>query len=171
MDQSIDKVNALEPTVLQAMLARCCGATHWVARMIDQRPFRDWSHLRQAADDALLELAPSDWHEAFAQHDKIGDLDSLRAKFTPTQAWSEREQAGVKDATEAVLQGLIEGNRAYERKFGYIFIVCATGKSAAEMLELLQQRLPNNPEDELRIAAEEERQIMQIRLEKWRQEL
>ena len=77
----------------------------------------------------------------------------------------------LQEATSAVLQGLAQGNRDYERKFGYIFLVCATGKSAAEMLELLRQRLPNDPEDELRIAAEEERQIMQVRLETWRREL
>ncbi len=170
MASSIDVVNDLERSALQAHLARCCGATRWVARMLDQRPFSDWSHLRQTADGVWWKLAPVDWHEAFAQHPKIGDLDSLRAKYVSTQSWSEREQAGVQDATEAVLQGLAQGNREYECKFGYIFITCATGKSAKEMLHLLRQRLPNDPQDELRIAAEEQRQIMQIRLETWRQE-
>ncbi len=170
MDQSINVVNTLEPSALKPLLARCCGATRWVARMLDRRPFRDWPHLRQVAGDVWWELSPTDWREAFAQHDKIGDLDRLRAKFAPMPSWSEREQAGVQDAAEAVLQGLAQGNDAYERKFGYMFIVCATGKSAAEMLHLLQQRLLNHPQDELRIAAEEESQIMQIRLETWRQE-
>lgn len=170
MNRSIDKVNTLEPSALQPLLARCCGSTRWVARMIEQRPFTDWSHLKQLADDICGELEPEDWREAFAQHEKIGDLDRLRARFAPTSSWSEREQAGVQGATEVVLQGLAQGNEDYERKFGYIFIVCATGKSATEMLELLQRRLPNDPRDELDIAAEEERQIMQIRLEKWCQE-
>ncbi|WP_089943908.1 2-oxo-4-hydroxy-4-carboxy-5-ureidoimidazoline decarboxylase [Candidatus Entotheonella palauensis] len=171
MDQSIDVVNNMERTALQTLLARCCGATRWVSGMIDQRPFTDWPHLQQVADDIWRTLAPADWREAFAQHPKIGDLDSLRAKFASTESWSEREQAGVQDATEAVLQGLAQGNRDYERKFGYLFIVCATGKSATEMLELLWQRLPNDPPDELPIAAEEQRRIMQIRLETWRREL
>lgn len=171
MDQSIDIVNNMERSALQTLLARYCGATRWLARMLDQRPFTDWSHLRQAADDTWWKLEPADWREAFDLHPKIGDLDNSEAKFADTQAWSEREQAGIQEAADAVLQGLAQGNRDYERKFGYIFLVCATGKSASEMLELLRQRLLNDPEDELRIAAEEEHQIMQIRLETWRQEL
>lgn len=171
MALSIDTVNALESSALQPLLVRCCGSSRWVSRMIEQRPFSDWPHLRQAAGDIWWELGPEDWREAFGQHEKIGDLESLRAKFASTPSWSEGEQAGVQGATETVLQSLAQGNDAYERKFGYIFIVCATGKSAAEMLELLQQRLPNDPQDELCIAAQEESQITQIRLEKWRQEL
>ena len=171
MEPLIDAVNELEQATLQPLLERCCGASRWVERMLAQRPFTDWAHLQQTADDVWWDLTSADWCEAFAHHPKIGDLDSLRAKFSSARFWSESEQSHVQAATESVLQGLAQGNRDYEAKFGYIFIVCATGKSAAEMLSLLQQRLSNALQDELHIAAEEQRQIMQLRLEKWRQEI
>src|SRR6185436_1014222 len=102
----------------------------------------------------------------FAHHPKIGDRDSLRQRFARTAHLSEREQAGVDGASENVLEALAEGNREYERRFGHIFIVCASGKSADEMLELLGSRLPNPPDVEIRIAAEEQAKITDLRLKK-----
>ena len=171
MEHSIDALNNLDPEARHRLLERCCGARRWLSGMLAQHPYRDWSHVQQAADDIWWSLAAADWQEAFAHHPRIGDLDSLRAKFAPTRAWAAGEQAQVQEATESVLQGLAQGNAEYEAKFGYIFIVCATGKSAAEMLSLLQERLPHSPQAELRIAAEQQRQIMQLRLDKARQEL
>ena len=170
-DSSVDALNAWDAETLRVHLQRCCGAARWAQRMLAQRPFADWDHVRQAADDVWQALAASDWREAFAHHPKIGDMDSLRAKFAGAPAWSAGEQARVQEASEAVLHALAQGNRAYEAKFGYIFIVCAAGKSAEEMLSLLRQRLPHDPETELRLAAEEQRKITQLRLDKLRLEL
>ena len=103
---------------------------------------------------------------AFEAHPKIGDIKSLKAKYASTEALASGEQAGARVAPEAVLQRLKDGNDAYLHKFGFIFIVCATGKSAEQMLELLEQRLPNSREQELRIAAEEQAKITHIRLDK-----
>lgn len=171
MEEAITQLNGLETSALHALLKRCCGSVQWVEQMLVRRPFAAWPQVQQAADDTWGRLSPADWREAFAHHPRIGDLDSLRAKFAQTRAWAAGEQAGVQKASEAVLQGLVQGNREYEARFGYIFIVCATGKSAGEMLALLQQRLSNEPAAELHIAAEEQRRIMQLRLEKLRQEL
>jgi 2-oxo-4-hydroxy-4-carboxy-5-ureidoimidazoline decarboxylase len=104
--------------------------------------------------------------EAFEQHPKIGDINSLKKQYANTVAWASNEQAGVDAASDEVLQALAKGNDDYERKFGYIFIVCATGKSAGEMLELLQSRLTNDPESEIKIGAEEQNKITKLRLEK-----
>jgi 2-oxo-4-hydroxy-4-carboxy-5-ureidoimidazoline decarboxylase len=134
--------------------------------MTARRPFRHEADLFGAADQIWRGLTRADWLEAFASHPKIGDLDSLRTKFATTGAWAAGEQAGVAGAAEAVLQSLADGNAAYEAKFGYIFIVCASGKTAEEMLALLRQRLVNDPDEELRIAAAEQMKITCSRLAK-----
>ncbi|NUO80414.1 2-oxo-4-hydroxy-4-carboxy-5-ureidoimidazoline decarboxylase [candidate division KSB1 bacterium] len=134
--------------------------------MAQRFPFQTKEELCAAAEEAWFKLLPNDWLEAFAHHPKIGDVDSLRAKFASTRQWAEGEQAGVHEASEAVLLALAEGNAQYENKFGYIFIVCATGKSAAEMLAILQARLLNDHATELQIAAVEQSKITKIRLEK-----
>ncbi len=160
------------PAARQAeLLERCCGSGRWVQSMVQRIPFADWQALRSEADEIWLGLDQDDWLEAFAHHPRIGDIDSLRARFATTKSWSEGEQSGVDSASEEVLAGLAMGNRHYEERFGYIFIVCATGKSAAAMLKLLQERLDNSPEEELLVAAEQQRQIMQLRLDKLRDEL
>ena len=132
--------------------------------MVSHRPFGS----RQAALDAAraewLALDPQDWIEAFGHHPRIGDREELRRKFAATRALSEREQSGVSGASEEVLAALFEGNRRYEARFGYIFIVCATGKTADEMLAMLQARLANEPEKEILIAAEEHAKICALRL-------
>jgi 2-oxo-4-hydroxy-4-carboxy-5-ureidoimidazoline decarboxylase len=152
------------PDNARRLLATCCGSTRWIDRMLARRPFGSREALFAAAREEWFALSPDDWPEAFSHHPKIGDRDGLRAKFAATRHLSEREQSGVDDAPEEVLDALAEGNRAYEQKFGYIFIVCASGKSAAEMLALLRARLPNNPEVEIRIAAGEQAKITELRL-------
>ncbi len=132
--------------------------------MLRRRPFGSDEQLRAVAHEEWWALTPTDWHEAFRHHPKIGDRESLRARFPATADLSSTEQRGVAGASDATLDALAEGNRAYEEKFGYIFIVCATGKSADEMLSLLRGRLCNDPETELLIAAGEQAKIMELRL-------
>src|SRR5204862_1877936 len=118
--------------------------------------------LHEAAERAAAALARDDWLEAFRHHPKIGDLSSLRAKFASTSAWAAGEQASAAGAGEEVLEGLAAGTARYEATFGYIFIVCATGKSAREMLDLLSARLGNDAPAELAIAAGEQRKITNL---------
>jgi 2-oxo-4-hydroxy-4-carboxy-5-ureidoimidazoline decarboxylase len=134
--------------------------------MTARRPFADREELLAVAEQASQALERGDWLEAFAAHPKIGDLDSLRKRFADAAEWSEGEQSGMSRASEAVLQALSDGNRQYEAKFGYIFIVCATGKTAIEMLAQLRKRLRNDPKAELFIAAFEQRKITRLRLDK-----
>lgn len=153
------------PAEAHAWLAARCGSTRWVERMLTRRPFGSREALQQAARDEWRALGPDDWREAFSHHPKIGDRAALAARFPRTHALSEREQAGVAGAADPALDALAEANRTYEGRFGYIFIVCATGKSAEEMLARLRERLPNDPEAEILIAAEEQARITAIRLD------
>ena len=161
---SIESLNALPSEIARGEFLRCCGATLWADAMTARRPFADEAELFAAAAESFRSLARADWLEAFAGHPKIGDLNSLRSKFAHTAAWSEQEQGTVAAAAEATIRDLAAGNLAYEQKFGHIFIVCATGKTAAEMLALLQSRLPNSADDELCNAAAEQEKITQLRL-------
>ena len=146
------------------LLTTCCGSSAWVERMLRRRPFGSEERLATAAREAWADLTHTDWLEAFSHHPKIGDRASLAKRFAATAHLSAREQRGVEDATAQVLDDLAAGNRAYEDTFGYIFIVCASGKSAAEMLALLQQRLHNDAATEIRVAAEEQLRITELRL-------
>jgi 2-oxo-4-hydroxy-4-carboxy-5-ureidoimidazoline decarboxylase len=139
--------------------------------MLRELPFRDESHLSQAAEQIWSALRPEDWKEAFSHHPKIGEINALRAKFATssspdTSDWASGEQARVNEASEEILKRLAEGNALYEATFGYIFIVCATGKSAAEMLALLNERMKNDAASELRAAAAEQHKITLLRLQK-----
>lgn len=160
-------LNNLSAAEAKAALTRCCGAHRFVENMMAARPFAADQSVFIRAKAVWEALGKDDYLEAFSHHPKIGaSVESLRKKFPTTQDWSAGEQAGVQAATEQVLEDLAQGNRDYEARFGYIFIVCATGKSAAEMLALLQARLHNDPAEELEIAAGEQAKITQIRLEK-----
>jgi len=163
---TLDEFNRLPQAEAREVLTQCCGSRRWVEQVAARRPVAAFDDLLVAADEAFATLEPGDWLEAFAHHPKIGDLDALRAKFASTADWVSGEQAGVSMARETTLAALAEGNRAYEQKFGYIFIVYATGKSADEMLELLERRLPNDPEEELGVAATEQMKITHLRLHK-----
>jgi len=145
----------------------CCGSTNWAARMASRRPFRDAASLLAASDEIWRRLGESDWLEAFRSHPRIGESRAEKTAGAQSSAWSAQEQQSVSSAENAVKLALVQGNRDYEQKFGRIFIVCATGKSAREILETLQRRLQNDPATELQQAVEEQRQIMQIRLKKW----
>jgi 2-oxo-4-hydroxy-4-carboxy-5-ureidoimidazoline decarboxylase len=147
-------------------LERCCGARAWVAAMLAAQPCADRAALEAAAEKAFAALKAEDWLEAFRHHPKIGDKAALRAKFASTREWASGEQAGAAAADEATLDALAKGNADYEARFGHIFIVCATGKSAAEMLALLKARIGNDPKEELCIAAGEQVKITKLRLAK-----
>ena len=163
---TVDELNAATADAARAELLRCCGSTRWTEKMLGRRPFAGKAAALAAADAAWAETGEKDWLEAFAHHPRIGGKDALRAKFAATKAWAQGEQAAVAAADEATLDALEKGNANYEARFGFIFIVCATGKSAAEMLTLLDARLPNERAPELKIAAGEQHKITKIRLEK-----
>lgn len=158
--------NALSDDEARAALGRCCGAWAWGKRMAARRPFADRAAVLAAAEEIWNGLPPEVWREAFHHHPRIGDLDSLRQRFASTADLASREQASVAGAATATLEALAEGNRAYEERFGYIFIVCATGKSADEMLALLRARLANDDATEIRLTAGEQMKITRLRLER-----
>lgn len=158
------RVDTASDRAARQMLRTCCGSARWVERMLARRPFGTEDALLAAARDVWFSLEEADWREAFADHPRIGDRESLKEKFAETRHLAAGEQSGVDGAREDVLEALAEGNAAYERTFGYIFIVCATGLSASEMLARLEARLHNDPADEIRIAAEEQARITELRL-------
>lgn len=163
---NLANINSASAEMARQQLQRCCGSSRWVEAMILRRPFADASELFEASDQIWYKLTPEDWLEAFSHHPRIGGKDSLRAKFASTRQWSQGEQSGANTASEEVLDALAQGNDEYVEKFGYIFIVCATGKSAEEMLSLLQERLKSNPDSEIQTAMQEQSKITRIRLEK-----
>jgi OHCU decarboxylase len=153
----LDHFNALPEGVAQAELLRCCGSRAWIGRMLDGRPYADAAALFTAAECAWWALERKDWLEAFAAHPRIG-ASGLAGREAG-------EQAGMRDAADRVRQALAEGNDAYERRFGFTYIVCATGRSAADMADDLVHRLCHEPAEELRVAAGEQLKITRRRLE------
>lgn len=144
----------------------CCGSTEWARRMALARPFPLVEKLCETAESTWFSLSPADWLEAFASHPKIGSKKTPSIQKARAAEWSSSEQSGVNAAANTVRNELDEANRLYQDKFGFIFIVCATGKSADEMLAIARARLGNSAETEMRIAAEEQLRITQIRLNK-----
>ena len=163
---TLAQLNTLSPDQARSEFIRCCGSAVWALRMTDSRPFTTVMDVYDTAGRIWQDLPEQDWKEAFSHHPKIGDLKSLKEKFAATANWAGGEQAGVKGAEEDVLHELAEGNRLYESRFGYIFIVCATGKTAGEMLAMLRTRLENDPAGEIKIAGAEQAKITRLRLEK-----
>ena len=145
----------------------CCGSETWAASMASKRPISDEVSLIETSDAIWQGLGESAWLEAFGSHPRIGDSLAETNPTAQSSQWSEQEQRQAASADEAMKLALKWGNREYEQKFGRIFIVCATGKSASEILEILRRRLHNDEATELQQAAEEQRQIMHIRLKKW----
>jgi OHCU decarboxylase len=155
---------SLSETVTQ--LLKCCGSQRWAKEIAARRPFATLSDLNQTARDVWWSLDRNDWLEAFRSHPKIGERKAEISGTAQTRQWSEQEQASVAGSSDVVKEQLARLNLEYEEKFGYIFIVCATGKSSEEMLMLLKERLHNEPDDELRIAAAEQSKITELRLSK-----
>lgn len=160
------QLNQLPQTERETELQKCCGSSTWVKNLSALFPVYSLEELVEQSDEIWSDCNEADAREAFSHHPKIGDLSSLKEKFAATSQWAEGEQQGVQHANAQVLEAFVENNQAYEDKFGYIFIICATGKLAEEMLSLLTLRLLNNPENELSIAMEEQNKITRLRLKK-----
>lgn len=162
----LENFNALKNEDAREAFRRCCGSERWVDAMVASLPTDSLSTLMRESEAAFAKLERSDWMDAFAAHPKIGDVNSLKAKYGATKTWASNEQSGAVGISDELAQELAHANEEYLKKFGYIFIVCATGKSAKEMLDMCLARLPNDAETELPIAANEQRKITQLRLEK-----
>lgn len=163
---NLEKLNSASVEQAQHTFRQCCTSEKWIRHMVEGRPYESAGDISTAADRNWQDLLESDYLQAFDGHPKIGDVSSLKAKYANTKELAAGEQSSVEEASDEVIERLAQGNAAYEEKFGFIFIVCATGKSAAEMVALLEARLPNDRATELMNAAEEQRKIFHIRLEK-----
>ena len=147
-------------------LKACCGLDNWTRNVASRRPFNSLSDLIGQAHEVWWSLEPADWLEAFKSHPKIGEMKAKVPGSTQAVEWSRNEQAETRAASQESAAALAALNAQYERRFGYIFIVCATGKSTEEMLDILRKRLENGPDDEIRIAAAEQAKITELRLRK-----
>jgi OHCU decarboxylase len=163
---NLERLNSLPTSEAESELLKCCGSKRWAQRMVQARPFADLDELTTKAEEIWWALGPADWLEAFHSHPKIGEKKAAAPTSDQSSRWSEMEQAGVGNAATQTLQALEVLNREYEEKFGYIFIVCATGKSSEEMLRILRARLENPADEELRNAAAEQARITELRLKK-----
>jgi len=163
---SVAELDAMSEPQANKLFAECCGASRWASVMLSRRPFRSRAVALSTADEIWRSLGPADWREAFSHHPRIGERKSALPQTELGSAWAAGEQSGVEQARDDVREELAAANREYEQRFGYIFIVFATGKSAEEMLALARERLRNDPDIELRIAAEEQRKITRLRLDK-----
>ena len=166
IEARIRRLDTLPREEVEAELLSCCGSRAWARQMAHARPFRDMGQLLARADALWAALPREDWLEAFRAHPKIGEKKAEAQQSAQAARWSAEEQAGSATPAASTTTALAEGNAEYDQKFGHIFIVCATGKTPEEMLSLLRARLGNSPEIELPIAAEEQRKITHIRLEK-----
>lgn len=153
---TLDELNALSAPRAEDEFLRCCGSRRWAQAMAAERPFRNAHEMAVAADRVWQALDPPDWLEAFAAHPRIGERG--------TGGWPAEEQSGTHAAAKTILERLAHGNREYEARFGHVFLICATGKSAGEMLTSLERRLRNDHDTERRTAADEQRQITALRL-------
>ena len=156
---------APEDAAMETMIA-CCGARRWAEAMVALRPLNGIVELSTEADRVWSTMEEADWMEAFACHPRIGERKAAHA-VAKSAAWSAQEQSSTTQAAELVMVELAAGNALYEERYGFTYIVCATGKSAEEMLSILNRRLAGSRDAELREAAEQQRQITQIRLGKW----
>ena len=154
---TLQELNALPAERAARELMNCCGSTRWGSAMAARRPFADLPAVHRAAEEIWSTLDGGDWLEAFAHHPRIGERAT---------GWAAGEQAGTAGASAETHKRLTALNQKYERRFGHVFLICATGKSAAEMLANLESRMPNDPASELRIAAAEQAKITRLRLEK-----
>ena len=159
-------INGLNKEQAIAAFMQCNTSENWCKKMAQSRPFADMDSLIKTTDKHWQASTEADFLQAFDGHPEIGDVSTLREKYKNTAASAGHEQSGVNSATEETLRALAKGNKDYKDKFGFIFIVCASGKTADEMLALLEARLPNTREQELANGAEEQRKITHLRLEK-----
>lgn len=168
MKGSAAHLDALSDDEAAAALRSCCASERWVDGMLELRPFGGDERLFAEAERVWWQLDPEDWLEAFSAHPRIGEREPASAGEAGETAseWSQEEQSGVDGSTAETRRALTEGNRAYEERFGHVFLIFASGRSGEEMLAELRRRLDNDPEEELRIAAGEQARITRHRLEK-----
>jgi 2-oxo-4-hydroxy-4-carboxy-5-ureidoimidazoline decarboxylase len=167
MSDLLARWNALSSKEAAEELLPCCGSKAWAEKMAAQRPIADEIALLAACDTACESLAESDWLEAFRSHPRIGERSASATTSARSEAWSREEQRSVETKNDNMKMMITEGNRTYEERFGRTFIICATGKSSAEILDSLRRRLRNDDSTELREATEQQRQIARLRLKKW----
>jgi 2-oxo-4-hydroxy-4-carboxy-5-ureidoimidazoline decarboxylase len=167
MSNVLARWNGLALDAAEDEILPCCGSKAWAHRMAAQRPLGDEMSVLSAADRNWRNLGETDWKEAFRSHPRIGETRAEQPSHARSAAWSAQEQREATAGGDIVKIALTEANREYERRFNRIFIVCASGKSAREILEILQRRLENDPETELLEAAEQQRQIMHLRIKRW----
>jgi len=158
--------NSLDAASAAREVVPCCGSSAWAEGLAALRPFADAQELFAASDRIWTPLSEPAWREAFDSHPRIGQQHA-RSATAQSLSWSSAEQRAAMSDEDATKLALAEGNRQYEERFGRIFIVCASGKSAAEILAILNDRLNNTPAAELLEAAEQQRQITQLRLRRW----
>jgi 2-oxo-4-hydroxy-4-carboxy-5-ureidoimidazoline decarboxylase len=161
---TLAEFNALPSAQAESTLMDCCGSARWAASVASRRPYATAEALYKAADSIWWNLERADWLEAFSHHPQIGDQPASGSGSA--RQWAAGEQSGTRAASDDVKSRLARANRAYFDKFGYIYIVCATGKTAEGILAILNQRLQNDLASELSIAAEQQRLITRIRLDK-----
>ncbi|HYN86721.1 MAG TPA: 2-oxo-4-hydroxy-4-carboxy-5-ureidoimidazoline decarboxylase [Pyrinomonadaceae bacterium] len=166
MTKGLERLNALPDEDARSAMLSCCGSTRWAEALTGARPFANEDELLETADRAWQGLAREDWLEAFRSHPKIGERKAARGTGDEASRWSREEQRGAAEAEAATLERLARLNRVYEERFGHIFIVCATGRTAAEMLSALEARLANDAGEELKVAAREQQRITRLRLKK-----
>lgn len=166
MEVSVAELNAMSDANASKLFSDCCGSSRWVSGMLARRPFGSRAGVLSTADEIWRSLDQDDWREAFSHHPRIGERKSAVPLSDRGSAWAAGEQSGVERAKGDVRAELAAANRDYEQRFGYTYIVFATGKSAEEMLALARERLKNDPDAELRAAAEEQRKITRLRLDK-----
>jgi 2-oxo-4-hydroxy-4-carboxy-5-ureidoimidazoline decarboxylase len=167
VNETLAAWNASGDTEARNAMLACCGAKRWADAMAALRPIASVFELSEAADRVWATMQEADWLEAFACHPRIGQRKVSMHAGEQSAAWSRAEQAQTNSASDQVMTEIADGNQRYEELFGFTYIVCATGKSAEEMLAILKRRLESTREIELREAAEQQRQILQIRLGKW----
>ncbi len=167
MNVTLAAWNQTDETAAMDKMMACCGSKRWATAMVALRPIVSVEELSTSADRVWTTMLEADWLEAFACHPRIGERKATAHAGAQSTTWSKQEQARATTADDSLLAELTELNELYEQRFGFTYIVCATGKSAEEMLAILRRRLTSSREAELQEAAEQQRQILQIRLGKW----
>jgi 2-oxo-4-hydroxy-4-carboxy-5-ureidoimidazoline decarboxylase len=167
MINALARWNRLSAEEAENEIAACCGSRVWARRMASRRPIADETLLLRASDEVWCSLSEQDWKEAFESHPRIGESRAAESADRRSAECSANEQHRVSSESDSVKAALAAGNQEYERRFGRIFIVCATGKTGAEILEILRDRLHNDRATEMCEAAEQQRQITRLRLKRW----
>jgi len=167
MNNVLARWNSLDPAAAAREALPCCGSQGWASALASNRPIADAETLIETSNRIWLALPEEAWRQAFDSHPRIGQSHAQTRATAESLRWSAHEQSTALSDDELAKHALEEANRRYEQKFGRIFIVCASGKTSAEILAILEARMRNDATAELREAAEQQRQITQLRLLRW----